>query len=55
MNRLLMFVAMTVGGYLGWWAGDCLGFRLMGAFVVSSLGSLVGIYLVWRVLVDDLG
>ena len=22
MNRLLIFIGMTVGGYVGWWAGD---------------------------------
>ena len=54
MNRLLMFVGMTAGGYVGWWAGDCLGFGLMGAFLVSSLGSLAGIYVAWRALVDYL-
>jgi hypothetical protein len=55
MERLLMAIGMTVGGYLGWWAGACLGFGLMGAFVVSSLGSLIGIYVAWRVLTDYLG
>ncbi len=55
MNRLLMFTGTTVGGYVGWWAGDYVGLGLMGAFLVSSLGSLVGIYLAWRVLVDFLG
>ena len=49
-----MFVGMSVGGYIGWWAGDSLGFGLMGTFLISSLGSLVGIYVAWRVLVDYL-
>jgi hypothetical protein len=49
-----MFIGMTIGGYIGWWAGDCLGCGLMGAFIISSLGSLVGIYVVWRVLTDYL-
>ena len=47
MNRLLMLVGMTVGGYLGWWAGEYLGFGLMTTFMVSSLGSLVGVVGVW--------
>lgn len=50
-----MFVGMTVGGYVGWWAGDCIGFGLMGTFLVSSLGSMVGIYVAWRVLTEYLG
>ena len=55
MNRMLMFIGLTVGGYLGWWAGEAIGFGLMGTFLVSSLGSLVGIYVAWRVIVDYLG
>ncbi|MCY2994546.1 MAG: hypothetical protein NTY19_42775 [Planctomycetota bacterium] len=55
MNRLLMFVGMAVGGYVGWWAGDCMGFGLMGSFLVSSLGGMVGIYVAWRVLTNYLG
>jgi hypothetical protein len=47
-----MFIGMTVGGYVGWWVGDVLGFGLMGSFVVSSLGSVVGIYVAWKLLVD---
>ena len=54
MTRLLMFIGMTVGGYLGWWAGECIGFGLMGAFLVSSLGSAVGIYVAWRFMRDYL-
>ena len=54
VNRLLMFVGMTLGGYVGWWAGDYMGFGLMGTFLVSSLGSLIGIYVAWRVMVDYL-
>ncbi len=54
MNRLLMFIGITVGGYVGWWGGGCLGFGLMGTFVVSSLGSAVGIYVVWRIMRDYL-
>lgn len=54
VNRLLMSIGVTVGGYVGWWLGDYLGFGLMGAFLVSSLGSMAGIYAAWRVLVDYL-
>ena len=54
MNRLLLFVGMTLGGYVGWWAGDCVGLGLMGTFLVSSLGSLAGVYLAWRIMRDYL-
>jgi hypothetical protein len=50
VERLLMFIGMTVGGYVGWWAGDCIGFELMGKFLVSSLGSILGIVAAWRVI-----
>lgn len=54
VNRLLMFIGMTVGGYVGWWAGDYMGFGLMGTFLVSSVGSLIGVYVAWRVLTEYL-
>ena len=54
MNRLLIFIGMTVGGYVGWWAGDYLDLGLMATFLVSSLGSAVGIYVVWRIMRDYL-
>lgn len=55
MHRALMFAGMTLGGYVGWWAGEYVGLGLMGAFLVSSLGSAVGVYLVWRILSEYLG
>ena len=47
MIRSMMFIGMTLGGYLGWWAGDSIGLGLMGIFLVSSLGSLAGVFLAW--------
>jgi hypothetical protein len=49
---MLTFIGMTVGGSVGWWAGEYVGFELMGTFIISSLGSLVGIYVVWKVTGD---
>ena len=54
VNRLLMFVGMTLGGYVGWWAGDYVGLGIMRTFLVSSLGSLAGVYLAWRIMRDYL-
>jgi hypothetical protein len=48
MNRLLMFMGMTVGGYLGWWIGESIGFGLMGTFWISTLGSIAGVYVAWK-------
>ena len=54
MSRLLIFVGMTLGGYVGWWAGDYMGMELMGTFLVSSVGSAVGVYVAWRIVRDYL-
>ena len=51
---MLIFIGMTVGGYLGWWAGENLGFGLMGTFLISSLGSLIGIFVAWKATTDYL-
>ena len=52
MHRLLFFIGMTIGGYVGWWAGDYLDLGLMTTFLVSSLGSAVGVYVTWRIMRD---
>jgi hypothetical protein len=54
MNRLLMFIGTTAGGYLGWWIGDGLGFGIMGDLFLSTIGTLIGVYAAWRVLTDYL-
>lgn len=55
MNRLIMFVGMTIGSYAGWWVGESLlGFGLMGNFIISGVGSLVGVYAAWKVLTNYL-
>ncbi len=46
MNKLCIFVGMTIGSTLGWMLGDRWG---MGtAFVISSVGSLLGVYAGWK-------
>ena len=54
MNRMMMFIGMTLGGWVGWWAGDYVGLGIMGALLVSSLGSFAGVYLTWRIMRDYL-
>lgn len=54
MNKVLFFLGTTIGGYLGWWAGEAMGFDMMGAFLISSVGSIAGIYAAWRIIVDYL-
>jgi hypothetical protein len=52
MYRLLIFIGMTLGGYVGWWAGEYVGLGFIGAFLVSSLGSAAGVYLAWWITKD---
>jgi hypothetical protein len=43
MSKLLAWVGMTVGGTVGWWAGDRGGHFV--AFMVSMVGTGAGLYL----------
>jgi hypothetical protein len=45
--KLLIFVGLNIGGYVGWELGERFGF--MTAFFISSLGSAIGVYLGWKV------
>ena len=51
MQRLLIMVGMTVGGYVGWMIGAPAG--IFVAFVVSMIGSGAGVYGA-RLLLDRL-
>jgi hypothetical protein len=46
MPKLMVFVGATVGGWLGWFAGAPFG--TMTAFIVSMVGTGVGIYVARR-------
>jgi len=43
---------LILGSWVGWWLGDRWG--LMTAFLLSSVGSIVGVYLGWRINRDFL-
>jgi hypothetical protein len=42
MTKLLAFLGMTVGGWIGWMVGAYFGF--FAAFVLSIVGTGVGLY-----------
>jgi uncharacterized membrane protein YbhN (UPF0104 family) len=42
LTKLTTFLGATLGGAIGWWAGEKVGF--MTAFLVSIIGTGVGIY-----------
>ncbi len=48
MTKLCIFVGTTVMGYAGWYAGDALGFEFMGSFLLSGVGSILGVWLGWK-------
>ena len=47
MNKLCIFLGMTIFSWLGWWIAEGLGF--MTAFIVSGLASMLGVYAGWRI------
>ena len=52
MNKLCIFIGLTVLGGLGWWIGNKIGF--MTGFVLSGIGSMAGVYVGWRINRDYL-
>jgi hypothetical protein len=43
---------MTILGGIGWWLGGKIGF--MTGYVLSGIGSVVGVYVGWRINRDYL-
>jgi len=53
MNRLCVFIGMTVFGWIGWWIGEKFG-GFITALVISGIGSMIGVYVGWRINRDYL-
>ncbi len=49
MNKLCIFAGTTILGYAFWYLGVLLGLEFFGCFLVSSVGSIVGVWLGWKV------
>lgn len=49
MNKLCIFVGTTVLGWAGWALGEAVGFEMMGCFLLSGVGSLVGVWVGWKI------
>jgi hypothetical protein len=49
VNKLCIFVGMTVMGYVGWFAGDAVGLEFFGSFITSGIFSMVGVWLGWKI------
>lgn len=49
MNKLCIFAGTTILGYGFWAVGELLGLEFFGCFILSSAGSIAGVWLGWRV------
>jgi uncharacterized membrane protein YfcA len=49
MNKLCIFVGTAVGSYAFWFLGDMLGASFFTAFLLSGVGSIVGVWAGWKV------
>ncbi|WFB35989.1 hypothetical protein P3T73_17695 [Kiritimatiellota bacterium B12222] len=52
MNKLCIVIALTLLGWGGWWLGSKVG--VMTAYTLSGVGSLLGVYVGWRINRDYL-
>jgi hypothetical protein len=48
VTKLCIFVGTTVGGYAGWYLGEACGLGFGGAFLISGVGSIAGVYGGWK-------
>ena len=53
ITRLFGFIGATAGGTLGWWLGARIG--LFTAFVLSTVGTGIGLYVALRLAREYLG
>lgn len=49
MLRLCILVGTVVFGYGFWALGEALGFDFFGSFLLSGLGSVIGVVVSWKV------
>jgi len=49
VNKLCIFASTTILGYAFWSLGVLVGLEFFGCFLVSSLGSIAGVGLGWKV------
>ena len=49
MNKLCIFGGTTIVSYAFWYLGELLGLQFFGCFLLSGVGSVVGVWLGWKV------
>ncbi len=47
MKKLCIFLGITIVGWIGWWLGSWVG--EVTAYMLSGVGSMVGVYAGWRI------
>lgn len=52
MKKLSILLGVTLFSWIGWWLGEPFG--MMTAYILSFLGSLVGVYIACRINRDYL-
>ncbi len=48
VNKLCIFIGTTVGSALFWYLGEYLELEFFGCFMLSGLGSIVGVIAGWK-------
>jgi hypothetical protein len=48
VNKLCIFGGTMIFSYVGWYAGTLLGFDFFGSFLMSGVGSVLGVWLGWK-------
>ena len=49
MNKLFIFIGMTVFGWLGSWLAGLMKLDFFWVFIISGFASMFGIYAGWRI------
>ena len=52
MQKICIFVGLMVFSSIGWWLGAYFG--IVMAFILSGIGSILGVYVGWRINRDYL-
>ncbi|HVU15672.1 MAG TPA: hypothetical protein VHD32_02010 [Candidatus Didemnitutus sp.] len=49
MTKLCIFAGTTIFSYAFWFVGDLAGFSFIWSFMLSGVGSIVGVIVGWKV------
>ncbi|HVU36008.1 MAG TPA: hypothetical protein VHE61_21385 [Opitutaceae bacterium] len=48
MMKLSIFAGTTILSYVFWYLGSLVGFQFVGCFLLSGVGSIVGVWAGWK-------